>query len=218
MVLDRADTIRTIFYAVLAVQAVALGLLASRMPFGLAVACLGALLMLPGSLFYLIGCLLTHYRNKFLDFAPAPPVYTEALQLFPSAFAPKMRIVSSVSVALSFLAIYTGWMNAAAIFFGVSLAGLYFAIRTRKIPPLAIFDQYFTLTPGLFSSSILIPYTSVRLATLRPDESILFQVQMDKGIFLLSWSLNNVAVSERRKALEALGNALSGHGVTLDQA
>lgn len=218
LVLEKADAIRMIFFAVLAAQAIALGLLATRSPFGLVLAVLGALLMLPGSLFYLIGCLLTHYRNKLLDFAPAPPIYAQARASFASAYAPKMRIISSVSIAVSFLAIYAGWMNAAAICFGVSLAGLYFAVRTRKLPPLAVFDQYFTLTPGIFATGVLVPYNSVKLATLKPDQSITFQVETEKGARALVWSLQSVIAAERREALEELGKALSSHGVPLEQA
>jgi hypothetical protein len=218
MVMEKGETIRSILYVTLAMQAVALGLLATRSPLGLAVAVLGALLMLPGSLVYLIGCLLTHYRNKFLEFTPALKAYGEALFRFSSASAPIMRITASASIALSFLAVYTGWLNAAALCFGVSLAALFFAFRSRTIPPLAIFEDCFTVTPGLFASSVLIPYAKVSLATLRPDECILFLVETEQGLRSLPWSLRSVLHSERREALERLGSALSEHGVPLDQA
>lgn len=217
VLLEQADSLRVIFYVVLAMQAVALGMLATRVPFGLALACLGSVLMLPGSLLYLIGCLLSHYRNKYLDFTPAPSNYSGALFRFSSAFAPKMRITASVAIALSFLAVLTGWVNAAAVCFGVSIAAFYFAIRTRRMPPLTLFDKHLTLTPGLFASSLLIPYSSIRVATLMPNESIVFTVESEARERPLTWSLLSVAAPERREALEALGKILSENGVTLDQ-
>ena len=217
-VMEKGEAIRSILYVILAMQAVAMGLLATRSVLGLPIAVLGALLMLPGSLVYLIGCLLTHYRNKFSDFIPAPKAYGEALFRFSAAFAPIMRIAASVSIALSFLAVYIGWLNAAALCFGVSLAALFFAFRSRTTPPLAIFRDCCTVTPGLFASSVLIPYASIRLATLRPDECILFEVETEQGLRSLPWSLRSVVQSERREALERLGSALSEHGVPLDQS
>jgi hypothetical protein len=89
-------------------------------------------------------------------------------------------------------------------------------MRARRNHALALYDDYFTLPPGLLAPRILIPYSIVRLATLNDDQSVRFDLDMPKGLARLRWSLRNVAPGYRREALEELGAALSAHGVPLE--
>lgn len=216
MLLQGIESLRFFYYGVLVIQALALGLLATRAPFGLGLAVLGAILMLPGSLLYLIGCILSHFQAKYADFNPAPVGYSDARFIYPSSTSKKMRTTAAVALGLSLMSLFLGWLNFGTICFGLALAALYFAIRSRKNHPLSLHDDYFTLTPGVFAPRILIPYASVRLATLRDDESIHFQVENSKGIMILSWTLRSIEPEFRRSALEELGAALSAHGVPLE--
>lgn len=217
LLLENIESFRFFFYGAIAAQGVGLGLLASRLPFGLAAAILGALPLVPASLVYLIGCLVTHANNKYIGFSQTPPDYSKARAVFASALVGKMRIASGVAIGASLLAVFIGFPNMATVCFGISLAALFFAVRSRKNPTLAIFDNFFTLTPGVYTSSILIPYSSVRRATLNPDQSIFFEVESPEDARVLPWSLRSVEPQERRRAMEELGAALSANGVQLAQ-
>lgn len=213
-----ADTLfgfRYFYYGVLAMQALALVLLAGRIPFALGLAILSAIFMLPGSLVYLIGCALTNAQNRYSGFEKASPEYAGARYTFASANAPKMRVMAAVSLGISFLCLFSGWLNLAVIAFGFSLAALYVALRSRRYHALSLHADHFTLTPGLFAVPLRVPYNAVRLASLHDDESIHFTVQLSQGETLLVWSLRSVVPDSRRSALEELGAALNAHGVPM---
>jgi hypothetical protein len=214
--LQELDFLRNFYFGLLAAQAVALGMLAYRVPYGLALALLSGLLMLPGSLLYMVGCALTHYQGKFANFDQAPAGFQDALFVFPAAAARPMRIFTAAALGGSVLAIAMSWMTLGPVLFGVSLAGLYFSIRARKNQALSLHRDYFTLPPALLAPRIRIHYSDVTLATLNDDESIIFDLDGPKGKARLGWSLRNVAPESRRQALEELGAALSAHGVRLE--
>lgn len=214
-----ADTLhgfRYFYYGVLALQAVALVLLAGRIPFGLGLAVLAAIFMLPGSLVYLIGCALTNAQNRYSGFEKASSDYTGARHTFPSANAPKMRTMAAVSLGISFLCLFAGWLNMGVIAFGFSLAALYVALRARRFYALSLHADHFTFTPGLFAAPLRIPYNAVRLASLHDDESIHFTVRLPQGDSLLVWSLKSVVPDAKRSALEELGAVLNAHGVPME--
>ena len=216
MLSDTLYGFRFFYYGVLAAQAVALVLLAGRMPFGLGLAVGASIFMLPGSLVYLIGCALTHAQNRYPGFERTTPDYSRARFVFHSSAAFRMRTLAAASLGISLLFLFAGWLNLGVIAFGFSLAALYTALRARRFHALALFSDHFSLTPGVFGAPLRIPYESVQLATLHDDESIHFSVRTPQGTSLLVWSLRTVVENERRSALEELGAALNAHNVPME--
>jgi hypothetical protein len=211
------ETIRTLFIGLLVFQALALGLIASGVRFGVILAVLAGFFSLPGSLVYCIGALFSHERVKYAAFAEAPPDRPDAPALFFHALAAKkMFFFSGAALILFFFLLWTGWGDVAVLFLGLGLAGLFLALRSLRLRALTLHDDYCAVTPGLFSRRLRLSYADVNLATLLEDESIRFQMKTPDGTATLVWSLRTVEPRERRDALEKLGAALAAHDVPLE--
>ncbi len=216
VLLGSLETLRLFYYAVLAMQALALGMLATRVRFGLGLAIVASIIMLPWSLIYLIGCALSHYRGKYAEFTLAPPdAAKQGGRVFSAGAIKKLRFAVFGALAFSFGCLAINWYNVGTIAFGFGLAAFYTAARARKNPALALYQEYFTVTPSLFADSLLIRYDAVRSATLHDNESILLKVENSGAPGSLVWSLRSVETEQRRAALEELGAALSAHSVPL---
>lgn len=214
--LDAVYAIRPIYYGLLAVQALALGLIAMRIRLGLPLAVIAAFFMLPGSLVYLVGCTLSHYRGKYADFAVAPAsVYDGALFVYRSAWAKKLRIATGVSIVLSVGCLLLGYLDFSLILFGVALAGFYCSVRAGKNHALALRDSALVLTPELFAPRLVIPYVQIEQATLLDTERIILDVETPAGPRRFPWLLRSLEPGERLAAIEELGAALAAHGVAL---
>lgn len=207
--------LRPFYYGLLLVQGIAIGLISARLTFGLWIAFAAAFFMLPGSLVYLIGCTLSHYRVKYAAYETAPPDYAGALYIFPSFAVKRARVFAGVCLALFAVFMLTGLLDVSLVFLGMGAVGVYCSSRAGKFHPLSIHEDYFSLTPALFAGRLLIPYESVQLATLFDNEVIQFQIETPQGVRVLGWPLRSVDVRARRDALEELGAALAAHHVPL---
>jgi hypothetical protein len=214
-VISMLPTVRMLFIGLLLFQALALGLIATGVGFGSVLALVAGFFMLPESIIYCIGALLSRDRVKYAAFAEASPDCAKARLIFRSQDRKKCFFFAGASLVLFVLFLLAGWEDQSVVFFGLALAGLFLALRATRYHALALHDDYFTLTPGIFSRRLLLPYSSVSLATLFDNESIHFQVQRPEGTAVLAWSLRTVVPEERRAALEELGAVLSEHGVPL---
>lgn len=215
-IIDAIFAIRPVYYALLAVQAVALGLIVLRVRFAMFLAAFSAFFMLPGSLIYLIGCALTNSRTKYGAYATAPAqIYANTRFLYPSAMAPKARIATGVAVVAALGALLLGSADIGVIMFGMSLAGFYCALRAARSHALALRDDDFVITPELFAPRIIIRYADVDTATLGDDDRIIFDIHGTEGPGRLVWSLRNLEPKDRRAAVEELGAALVAHHVRL---
>lgn len=213
---EALDAIQPVYYALIGLQAGALVLTALGFSFGLPLAVLGAFFMLPGSLVYLLGCALTHYRRKYADFALAPRAGAGALFAFPPFAVRKMRLLMGASFISGAVCLMMGAMDVGLILFGLACSALYCALRASKNPALTLHETYCTVSPGIFAGSLVLPYTAIRAATLHADERIEFVVQKQDGSqAALVWSSGVVEPSLRRAAIEELGAALYAHRVTL---
>ena len=211
------EALRYIFplmLALLAGQALAVGLIASRIRAGIVVAAVSSFLMLPAALIYLVGCLLSHYRILYSPFTVRAE-YSRVRHTFPSMAASRLPYFAGAGMVASALCFSAHQIDLGITLLGLSLTAAYLALRTKKYPALSIHDRYFVLTPGLFAGPLLIPYARVRKATLYDDESIRFEIETASGAAVLPWSLLRVENPKRRVALESLGNALSENGVPL---
>lgn len=213
--IESLPVMRTIFYLVLTAQAAALLLICLRFSFGLPIACVAAFFMLPASLVYLLGCVFSHYRVKYDAFPPAPKDYAGAEKIFASSGSRKSLILAGAMGLCLLLASLLNSFDLSVVFFCLILVALYLYLRSRSHHALSLHQDYFTITPSMFSGRLLIPYESVRLATLLEDGSIHFQVETPEGLRLLGWSLKSVEQAARRDALESLGGALAEHQVPL---
>jgi len=215
-IIDATHALRPIYYALLFTQALALGLIAMRIKAGIILAAFAAFLMLPHSLVYFMGCVLSHYRNKYADFTVVPAgAYDGAFFVFRSAWAKKMRIATGVSMALSVVSVFLGRFDFSLILFGLALGGFYCTIRAGKNHALALRDTAMVLTPELFAPRLLIPYTQVRQATLLGTERIIMEVETPSGLKRFAWLLRSLEPAERLAAIEELGAALAAHNVPL---
>lgn len=213
--LKALEILRPIMILLLGLQAVALGLITSRSKAGIVLAVIASFFMMPSGLVYLIGCVLSHYRWRYADFA-STTVYSRIETPFPSAATATLPYIAAGGVALCALCFTAGLVDMGVIFLGLGLTGVYLSLRARKFYALTLHQDHFTVTPGLFVDPLVIPYSSVREATLYDDESIRFTVAAKEGQpVVLAWSLLRVEKKNRRAALESLGAALAAHHVPL---
>ena len=199
----------------LGLQAVSVGLIASRFKAGLALAVFASFFMLPAGLVYLIGCILSHYRCKYagleMAFSSGP-----AQAVFPQSSAATLPYATTGGFVLCAVCIVAGLLDMGVMFLGLGLTGIYLSLRARKCHALSLHQTYFTVTPGLFADPLPIPYAAVQSATLCDDESIRFALELAPGRQAeLVWSLLRVDKKNRRAALESLGEALAAHHVPL---
>lgn len=213
--------VRPIFYALLAAQAVALGLIGAGIGTGLGLAMAAGFFMLPGSLIYLLGCALSYYNVKYAAFRKAPLNYAGAHFLFPGANMIKTRILTMALLLSAGLCLLTGYATGyntydmMFIMLGLALAGAYCMARARRQAALGLYDQHLTLCPALFASPILLPYKDIAGAQLRDDGGIVFDLKGGNGPGRLVWQSTAVLPAQRRQALEELGAALTASGVAL---
>lgn len=212
-------TIRPFYMTLLLLQAAALFLLLHRKPFALPLAFISGLLTVPVGFVYLMGCLLTHYQLKYAYFPPVPPTLigsVGARHIFPSGAARKMRLLT-ISASAAFAVLFLlGSYNLAATFFALSWVGLYCAMRAAKNHALVLYDDGLTLTPGLLSPALWLPYANITLATLYDNASIEFEVSAPGGPpQFLVWPLRTLDPAQSREAIEELGAALHARGVPL---
>jgi len=106
-------------------------------------------------------------------------------------------------------------LQVAASFFVLALVGLYCSLRAGKKHSLVLYHDSLTLTPTLLAPTLLLPYSSITLATLHENETIQFEVSTPSGPRSLVWSLQTVAPEQRREATIELGAALDAYGVPL---
>ena len=209
------ETIRPFHLTLLLAQAAALFLMVLKVPFALFIAFVAASLTIPGSFVYLLGCLLTHYRIKYAEFHTAPPGYIGARFCFPSFALRKMRVFTIISALAFMMLLLMGDYSVSATFFAVALVGLYCVFRAKANNALSLHEEYLTLTVGLFTPRLLIPYNSIRLATLHNYDVIQLDVETSSGTHPVIWPLQAVEPRERRHAVEEMGAALDAHGVPL---
>ena len=209
-------TIRPFHMTLLFAQTAALVLMVMRVPFvPLVLAFIAAGLTLPGSLVYLIGCLLSHYRIKYAAFPVAPPAYQGASFIFPSFAVRKMRVFAAISFAAGLFLLWLGDYSFSVTFFAVSIVGVYCLYRAKAIHALSLHDRHLTLSPGLLAPKLLSPYDAVELATLFENGVIQFEIGTPGGTQRLVWPSQAVEPALRRQAIEELGSALGAHGVPL---
>lgn len=208
-------TVRPFHLALLLAQTAALGLMAMRVPFALGVAFIAAMLTIPGSFVYLLGCLLTHYRVKYADFAVAPAGYRGARHIFPAFALRKMQVFSLVNFSAGLFLVWRGDYMVSFTFFALTLVGLYCLYRARAIHALSLHGDHCTLNPGLFAPRLRISYADVELATLFENETIQFTIRTPDGRRSLLWPLQTVRPEQRRQAVEELGAELDACGVPL---
>ena len=209
------DTVRPVHMTLLLAQAGALLLMVLNVPFALFVAFASASLTIPGSFVYLLGCLLTHYRIKYAEFFTAPPGYAGALFCFPAHALKKMRVFTIASACAFVMLLLMGDYSIAATFFAVALVGLYCVFRAKANNALSLHEDYLTLTLGLFTPRLLIPYEAIQMATLYTNDSIQLDVETAAGRRSVVWPLQSVEPGERLQAVEEMGAALHTHGVPL---
>jgi hypothetical protein len=209
------ETVRPFYLTLLLLQSVALFLIVFRVPFALGVAFICGLLTLPVGIVYMLGTLLTHCQMKYADFDSAPVNYARALHIFPSFISKKMRILAGVSFGAFALLVLMKNINMATTLLSLAIAGFYCALRAGKNHALALYDDGLALTPSLFSPTLVLPYSSITLATLQENETIRFEVNTPGGSRFLVWPLLAVAPERRREAIEELGAALHARGVPL---
>lgn len=209
------DEARPMLYAILAGQAVALGLIAMGMAAGVILAAASGFFLLPGSMVYLIGCALSYYRVKYADFIQAPPGYADAHFVFRSMGLSRTRIMTGALLLSALMLTLLGAFDMSLVLLGMGLGGVYCTVRAAKNQALSLHDDHLTISPAIFAARILIPYAAVRKAALLDDESITFEVETAAGVKELNWNLRAVAPQERRAALEELGAALTANNVPL---
>jgi len=210
------DTVRPLYLMLLLMQTVALVLMVYRAPFALPLAFIGGLLTIPIGFVYMLGSLLTYYRIKYADFAAAPAGDAGARHIFPSFTLKKMQVFAGANFAAFALLLLLGSFNIAVTFLALTLVGLYCTLRAGRNHALVLYNDSLTLTPGLLSPKLLLPYSHITLAILRENETIQFEVNTPGGLRSLIWPLLTVDPTQRRQAIEELGAALDARGVPLE--
>ena len=209
------ETVRPFYMALLLIQAVALFLIAFRLPLALPLAFIGGLLTVPVGFVYLLGSLLTHYRMKYIDFPQAPASYAGARHIFPAFVSKKEQTLAGASFVVFAVLLLMGNLNMSATFFALAVISLYCSFRAGKNHALALYDDGLALAPGLLSPTLLLPYSSITLAILHQNETIQFEINTPAGPRSLFWPLLTVAPEQRRDAIEELGAALDARGIPL---
>jgi hypothetical protein len=216
--IQAVSAVRPFFFGLLLIQVVSLALIASGRGYGLIPAAAAAFFMMPGSLFYLIGCALSHCRVKYAAFRPAPSASALGRALFVrrSSYLP----VSRALTVTFFLAAAASHMllrspDFTLIFAGLAAAGVYCTLRAGKNPALRLFDEYFVFSPAFFAHPLLARYVEVEEARLKDRDTIIFLLHTDAGTRELRWSLHNLDKQSRKDAVTELGAALEAHQVPL---
>lgn len=215
MFADLMGALRPILILLLLTQGTALLLLTRGMLLGLIMGCVAGAFMLPIGLVFILGCVLSYYNVKYQDFATPKAGYQGARRVFRSGLAFPFWMASAGCGLLMLTTSYTGFANLSVSFCGFALGLAYLAFRVSALAPLALFQDYFTITPSPVARRIALPYEHMLRATLYDNGGIQFDVQTPRGERSLVWSLNLVRKEERRDALEALGKTLAEHNVPL---
>ena len=209
------ETVRPFYTFLLLIQALALALMVRRLPFALPLAIISGLLTIPVGFVYLLGSLLTHYRIRYADFPEALDGYAGARQIFPAVIQKKMRVLAGAGFIAFGVLFMMQNINMAASFLALALVGMYCALRAGKNHALALFHGGLALSPGLLAPTVMLPYSSITLATLHENETIQFEVSTPNGPRSLIWPLRTVDPEQRREAAIELGAALDAQGVPL---
>ena len=213
--IEMVQSARPILFLMLVAQVVAIALIASRFAAGLVLAGISAFFMMPASILYLMGCLLSHFNWKYDAFAAAPKGYAGAIRQFRAVAARNMWYATAASMGLCFVTFAGGMIDLAAIFLSTGIASIYMAMRSGEAHALSLHETYIIIVPALLAKRILVPYDTVNKAALLADETIIFEVRTGTGTYPLTWSLRSVEPASRREALEELGAALTAHNVPL---
>ena len=208
-------TIRPLYQFLLLVQVLALVLIVYRMPFALPLVVICGMLTIPIGFVYLLGSLLTHYRIRYADFAVAPAGSAGARHVFPAFVLKRVQTMTIAGFIACAVLLFLQSLQMAGSFFALALVGLYCSIRAGRNHALALNHDSLTLTPALLAPTLLLPYSSITLATLHANETIEFEVAMPGGPRSLVWPLQTVAPGQRREAIEELGATLDASGVPL---
>jgi len=208
-------TVRPIYLFLLLMQAIALALLVYRLPFALPIVFISGLLTIPVGFVYLLGSLLSYYRIRYADFPLAPEGYAGARHIFPAFILKKMQMLMSGGFIIFGVLLMLQNLNMAVSFLALALVGLYCFVRAGKNHALALYSEGLTLSPGLLAPTLMLPYSSITLATLHENETIQLEVSTPDGPRSLVWPLHTVAPGLRREAIEELGAALDARGIPL---
>lgn len=216
LMLEQTAQTLPLFFFVLLVQAVSLLLLQKKHILGVVGAAIGVFLMLPASLVYGVGCLLTYQNVRFRDFSVASPPVSSAKQVFRSNFITSSLGTAAVCGFMSWFFLSSGALDAGGIALICSIMSLILAVRVQSNPPLAFYESSMVVVPAFFSKRIELPYAALRSATLFQNKTIEFVLHdADRGLLRLNWSLNTVQRSEQKRALEIMARVLRDHNVAL---
>lgn len=212
--IDILNDSQPVVYGLLVLQAIALALIYLRVPYGLGLASLAAVFMLPISLVYLVGSVLTFNMVKYAGLAKASvSQYPGAFYVYASAWTKKSRI-GVIVFAFAVVGIWLLYQDFAMVFFAMGMVALYCAVRAARHHALAILRDTFIVSPALLAPLISVAYEDVREATLFEDR-IIFDIMYSSGPVQLVWSLRNLEIQDRGQAIEELGAALDAHNVPL---
>lgn len=216
------EGIRPLHIMLLLTQAAALALMLLKVSIALFVACVASLFTMPGSLVYLLGCLLTHYRVKNAGFMVAPPDSggsgdAEGAAVFPSFAVKKMLAFAGLAGALCLVCLAAGNATLALTFLALAVIGGYLAFRAGRRPALSLHASGLALSPGVLSERLALPYADMNQVTLflQPKERLQFDIATPAGPKTFEWPLRTIEPGRRREALDVLADSLRSQGVAL---
>ena len=204
------------YIVLLALEALALPLIAMRHPAGLVMAIISGFFLLPISLLYLMGCFSSYFTNRYAALSPAPGKEAGPGRAFKAAPRPLLWSFCGLGSLLTLLFLSSGGVNPAfVLLLSFTIICSYLIRRVSLAPPLALYDAFFVIRPHILAQTVAIPYKQVQSATLLGDDSLRLEVQTAQGTLTLHWRLNDVDPQDRRRALEEFGKRLVDHGVPL---
>jgi hypothetical protein len=215
--IQAVSAVRPLFFGLLLLQALALALIASGRGYGLIPAALASFLMLPCSLPYMIGSLLSHGRVVYADYRTVPAAArAQALFVFRSAYLSKARALTAIFTLATF-ACYALLHSPDLMLIGAGLAatGAYCMLRAGRHPALSLHDDYFIFSPAFFAPLIAAKYKEIEEARLEDTNAITFRLSTEAGTRALRWHLRNLDRRDKKEAVTELGAALEMHRVPL---
>ncbi len=212
-----AGTLKILWFFI-ALQALALVLIALKRPFAIYLAGIAAIPNLPAAYIYFTGCAISHYAWMYAHFETAAPRQagqTAGVGAYPFSMARVLPgMTTAVMVCGGLLSLFTN------LFMGVTFIGsgaflFYIQAYLKNRDVLAFFDDYFVYTPALFSKTIKIEYQAVKKATLVGENRAALEVSAGGALRILHVSSGLVAQKDRQYAINTLGHMLLRHNVPL---
>ncbi len=199
----------------LGIQAVGLALIEKKIRFGYLVALVGTMFMLPVSLVFGVGCLFGFYNQKNTGLPALNVPLLLAERKFPSSLTMPLAISGGALAVCGYL-LFTGSNNPVGVgllFFGIMNCAL--AYRAYITPPLVLFDTFMSITPNFMARPVMLSYSAITKAELKPKKIMQLTVTIDGQEKLIAWPLSLLMTTDQKTALAALAKIFRANQVEL---